>query len=63
MPDIDKICDLVHTKAISLTPKKRMYSSGIEIELEKFKLENSRIEEPEIRRKLRPCCAEKEASI
>lgn len=43
MPDIDKICNLIHAKAVELTPKKRMYSSNIEIELEKIKLEQSQV--------------------
>lgn len=33
MPDIEKIYNLIHAKAIEITPKKRMYSSNIEIEL------------------------------
>jgi hypothetical protein len=32
MPDIDKIYNLIHAKAVEITPKKRMYSSNIEIE-------------------------------
>jgi len=39
MPDIEKVYNFVHRKAVEIIPKKRMYSSNIQIELETIKLD------------------------
>ena len=60
LPDFDKINNYFIAKASEMTPKKKGHTSNIEIQLEKIILESSRrAEEVEIRRKLRPCCAQK----
>jgi len=55
---------MMQYKAAAITPKKRSHATNIEIDIEHIKLENSRDrEEVDFRRRLRPCCIEKESSL
>lgn len=58
MPDIEKVYNLIRRRAAEV-PKKKMYSSNIQIELETIKLDYPKPEEPSPRKKLRTCCLEK----
>jgi phosphatidate phosphatase PAH1 len=65
MPELQTVANLIENKAKDINPvKRRAHTNNIEIDIEHIKLESSRAhDEVDFKKKLRPCCAEKESSL